>query len=78
MYALPSPQQSATLVFYGSNAFNGDDDGIATQFLVPIGTASGDAETTFDFVEVDTTVIETVSGTVNVTQTATSTITCTF
>ncbi|KAE9387787.1 hypothetical protein BT96DRAFT_1025732 [Gymnopus androsaceus JB14] len=75
--ALPSPQQSASLVFFGSdlNSANGDDSGIVTQFLVPSGTSSGGDQTTFELMDVESVTFrdKTLSGTETVTSLATFT-----
>jgi len=67
VWALPSPQQSASLVFFGPNSNvldpGNNDSAIVTQFLVPSGTSSGGDQTTFELVEVDSTTAESVSGT---------------
>lgn len=82
VYALPSPQQSMTLAFFGegsnfvdSSSDDTDGDSVVTQFLVPSGTSGGGDQTTFEFVEVDSTIIESLSGTATVTETSLTTIT---
>jgi len=82
LYALPSPQQSMTLAFFGedsnfvdSSSDNTDSDSVVTQFLIPSGTSGGGDQTTFEFVEVDSTIIESLSGTATVTETSLTTIT---
>ena len=80
VYALPNPQESVTLVLYGdsssgdsssSGTSSNDTNSAETQFLVPIGTASGGAQTTYDLIEVGPNTL--VSG--SVTQTNLKTIT---
>jgi len=80
LWALPSPQQSASLVFFGPGSnivglASDDDSSIVTRFLVPSGTSSGGDQTTFEHVEVDSVTIESLSGTETVTQTTLTTIT---
>jgi len=61
---LPSPQQSVTLAFYG-------DDGSALipgQVLVPLGTANGGDQTTFQDVISDAITVTSTSGIAVVTQ----------
>ncbi|KAE9396820.1 hypothetical protein BT96DRAFT_94457 [Gymnopus androsaceus JB14] len=58
VYALPSPQQSATLVFFGAGNPQDPTASLVTEFLVPTGTSSGGDQTTFELVEVKSAMID--------------------
>jgi len=76
LWALPSPQQNASLVFFGPDSnivgFTSDDSS-NVELLVPSGTSSGGDQTTFEYVEIDSVTIESLSGTETVTQTTLTT-----
>ncbi|KAE9387790.1 hypothetical protein BT96DRAFT_981302 [Gymnopus androsaceus JB14] len=80
LLALPSPQQSASIVQFGPSLLdfeNGDNSehGIVTKFLVPSGTSSGGDQTTFEYVQVESVTVESLSGTETVMQTTLATFT---